>query len=313
MFFKSLHPFETTFRRVYTIPNKHENVRERIHPFESTVCWSTNWEQHGFEQASREGAVLPQPAFPECRSAMDASGPMLPDWEYQNPGEKSGLGQAPAAEWLDLLTEPLEAARPYPWKHFSEQPQTRLSEVWQLREGVLSCQGTPKGYLYLDHDFTDFVLRLEWRWPEGAKPGNGGVLFRIEGPDKIWPRSLEAQINAGQAGDFWGLGGFALAGPPDRMKTAEHAQFGRLTHLKRAADLEKPPGQWNEYEIIARGPTVTLRINGQEVNRATGCDTRAGRICLTAEGDAIQFRNLRLQPVAAATGPSAPEAEPGTR
>jgi hypothetical protein len=204
-----------------------------------------------------------------------------------------------AAEWIDLLAGPLESAQPYAWKHFSEEPQSKLSEVWQLRDGVLSCRGTPKGYLYLDHNFTDFILRLEWRWPEAGKPGNGGVLFRISGPDKVWPRSLEAQINAGQAGDFWGLDGFALDGPSERMKTLDQAQSGRLTNLKRTADLEKPAGQWNEYEIIARGPTVTLRINGQEVNRATGCDTHPGRICLTAEGDAIHFRNVRLQPLAA--------------
>lgn len=202
----------------------------------------------------------------------------------------------PAAEGLDLLAGPLETARPYTWKHFSENPQTKLSDVWQLRDGVLICRGTPKGYLYLDHDFTDFTLRLEWRWPEGKKPGNGGVLFRITGPNKIWPRSLEAQINAGQAGDFWGLAGFALDGPAERKKTANHAQFGKLTHLKRVADLERPAGQWNEYDIIARGPIVILRINGQEVNRATGCDAPAGKICLTAEGDEIHFRNVRLEP-----------------
>lgn len=202
---------------------------------------------------------------------------------------------APAAEGIDLLANPLEAARPYAWKHFSENPQTKLSDVWQLRDGVLNCRGTPKGYLYLDQDFTDFTLRLEWRWPAGKKPGNGGVLIRITGSDKIWPRSLEAQINAGQGGDFWGLDGFALEGPAPRMKTVDHPQFGKLTNLKRTADLELPAGQWNEYEIIARGPVVTLRINGREVNRATGCDVRAGRICLTAEGSEIEFRNVRLQ------------------
>lgn len=201
----------------------------------------------------------------------------------------------PAAEGLDLLAGPLETARPYVWKHFSENPQTKLSDVWQLRDGVLVCRGTPKGYLYLDHNFTDFTLRLEWRWPEGKKPGNGGVLFRITGPNKIWPRSLEAQINAGQAGDFWGLAGFVLDGPAERKKAVDHAQFGKLTNLKRMADVERPAGRWNEYEIIARGPVVTLRVNGQEVNRATGCDARAGRICLTAEGDEIHFRNVRLE------------------
>jgi hypothetical protein len=198
---------------------------------------------------------------------------------------------------VDLLAHPLDSARPYAWKHFSEDPKTKLPDVWQLRDGVLVCRGAPKGYLYLDHDFTNFVLRLEWRWPEGKKPGNGGVLFRLSGPDKIWPRSLEAQLNTGEAGDFWGLDGFTLDGPAERKKMLDHAQFGKLTHLKRVADLEKPAGQWNQYAILAVGPVVTLRINGKEANRATGCDVRAGKICLTAEGDEIEFRNIVLQPL----------------
>jgi len=196
---------------------------------------------------------------------------------------------------LDLLAQPLETARPYAWKHFSENSQTKLSEVWQLRDGVLVCRGTPKGYLYLDYDFTNFILRLEWRWPEGKKPGNGGVLIRLTGPDRIWPRSLEAQLNTGEAGDFWGLDGFLLDGPAGRKKTLDPTQFGKLTNLKRTADLEKPAGQWNQFEIIARGPTVILRVNDQEANRATGCDVRAGRICFTAEGGEIHFRNVHLQ------------------
>jgi len=198
---------------------------------------------------------------------------------------------------LNLLNQPLESAHPYAWKYFSEDPQTKLADVWQLRDGVLVCRGTPKGYLYLDHDFTNFILRLEWRWTEGKKPGNGGVLFRLTGPDKIWPRSLEAQLNAAQAGDFWGLDGFALDGPAERKKTLDHAQFGKLTNLKRVAELEKPAGQWNQYAIMAVGPVVTLRVNGKEANRATGCDVRAGRISLTAEGDEIHFRNITLVPL----------------
>ncbi|MCY2953389.1 MAG: M60 family metallopeptidase [Planctomycetota bacterium] len=206
---------------------------------------------------------------------------------------------------VDLLAGPLDAAGPLAWKHFSEDPKARLADVWQLRDGVLVCRGAPKGYLYLDRGFADFVLKLQWRWPEGKQPGSGGVLVRITGTDKIWPRSLEAQLNAGQAGDFWGIGGFALDGPADRMKTLEDPKLGRLTHLKRTANLENPAGQWNEYEIIARGDTVTLRINGKEVNRATRCDGKPGRICLTAEGSEIHFRNVKLQSLDQAAAASA--------
>ena len=116
----------------------------------------------------------------------------------------------------------------------------------------------------------------------------------MTGPQRVWPKSLEAQINAGQVGDFWGLAGYSVSGPADRMKVVEHPQFGKLTNVKKAADLEKPVGEWNDYEIAVDGAKVTLTVNGQVVNQTTDCEVVPGKILLTAEGDEYQFRNLRL-------------------
>ena len=193
---------------------------------------------------------------------------------------------------IDLLNPPPRAAGSA-WKHFSEDPDTKFGDVWQIKDGVLVCKGTPKGYIYTVHDYADFVLRLQWRWPPGGRPGKGGVLLRTTGEHKIWPKSLEAQINVG---DFWGLGGFRLKGPDDRSKSLEHPQFGKLTNVKKAEHVERPAGQWNDYEITARGDVVVLSINGKEVNRATGCETAPGKILLTSEGNEIHFRNIRLIP-----------------
>ena len=184
------------------------------------------------------------------------------------------------------------------WRSFHEGG-AKTADVWTLNaDGVLHCKGLPLGYLFTEKQYGSFILELEYRWPAGQKPGRGGVLIRTQGQDKIWPKSLEAQINHPDAGDFWGLGGFALDGPPERLKTAEHPQFGKLTNLKKTAQAEKPAGQWNCYKITADGPTVTLEINGQVVNRATACDPTPGRILLTSEGNPIEFRNVRLTPIA---------------
>ncbi len=179
-------------------------------------------------------------------------------------------------------------------EYYSADPLVRMEDVWRMEDDVLICRGKPLGYIYTGTDYHDFTLKLEWRWPEGKEPGKGGVLIRMTGEHKIWPRSLEAQINAGQAGDFWGLAGYELTGPEERTTSLEDEQFGKLTNVKRAKDVEKPAGQWNTYEIIAEGDTVTLIINGQQVNKATGCDLDAGRICLTSEGSEIHFRNITL-------------------
>jgi hypothetical protein len=202
-------------------------------------------------------------------------------------------GDRPGSE-IDLLAAPAGAGDLAAWKYFGEDPQSKRGDVWQLKEGVLICKGSPRGYLYTAQSYTDFVLKLQWRIPAAAKPHCGGVLVRMSGPNKIWPKSLEAQINHPDAGDFWGLDGYRLDGPAARKKTLEHKQFGALTNLKKAEEAERPLGQWNQYEIVAVGGTVTLKINGREVNQATGCDVAAGPICLTAEGNEIHFRNVKL-------------------
>ena len=186
-----------------------------------------------------------------------------------------------------LMSESLEA-----WACYLADPQAQVQDVWRVEDGVLICTGKPLGYLYTKKDYGDFVLKLQWRWPPEKDAGKGGVLIRMTGEHRIWPKSLEAQLNAGGAGDFWGLAGYGLSGPVERTRSSDHEEFGRLTNVKKTKALEKPPGQWNTYEIIAEGGTVTLIINGEEVNRATGCALEAGRICLTSEGSEIHFRNV---------------------
>ena len=181
------------------------------------------------------------------------------------------------------------------WKSY-HQDGAKTADVWSLdAQGVLHCQGQPLGYLFTEKNYDNFVLELDWRWPPGKEPGKGGVLIRTTGEDKIWPKSLEAQINAGDAGDFWGLDGYQLDGPADRKTSLEHPQFGKLTNVKKSAAVEKPAGQWNHYKIVADGPVVTLEINGQTVNRATNCETAPGKIVLTAEGSPIEYRHVQLR------------------
>lgn len=191
---------------------------------------------------------------------------------------------------LNMLNE-------YFWSFYSSVDDSKINDVWRIEDDILVCSGLPLGYLYSKTDYNDFVMKLEWRWPADKEPGKGGVLIRTVGENKIWPKSLEAQINAGDAGDFWGLDGYELQGPADRTHSLDNEKFGRLTHVKKTQALEKSAGQWNTYEIIADGDTVTLIINGTEVNKATGCAPNRGRICLTSEGSEIHFRNLKLRPL----------------
>jgi hypothetical protein len=175
------------------------------------------------------------------------------------------------------------------WTFYLRDSNARMEDVWSVAGDVLHCKGQPVGYLRTEKKYTNYVLKLQWRWPEGSKPGNSGVLLRIVGPDKVWPKSIEAQLANRAAGDIFGIGEFPIKGDPDRSR-------GRHT-AKLNPSNEKPPGQWNDYEIILKGGDLTLKVNGLVQNTATEVDEVAGTIGLQSEGAPIEFRNILLIPL----------------
>jgi hypothetical protein len=195
----------------------------------------------------------------------------------------------------ELIAKQLPNGEIEGWKSFHQGGATKTGDVWKLQaDGVLVCKGNPLGYLYTEKTYTDVSMELEWRWPPEGKPGNGGLLLRVAGEHKIWPKSLEVQLNNGQAGDFWGLGGYSLVGPADRMESMDNTEFGKLTHVKFTKKLERPAGQWNQCKVQLKGGVIRVEINGEPANAANHCEALAGPIVLTSEGSEIQFRNVRL-------------------
>lgn len=161
--------------------------------------------------------------------------------------------------------------------------------IWKVEEGVLQTLGSPAGYIYTAGEYTNYVLKLEWRFsPVTKKAGNSGVLLRRIGEHTVWPRSVEAQLQSGAAGDFWNIGEFAMKTEPARLN-------GRNT--KATGVAERPIGEWNEYEIHVAHDRVRLFVNGELLNEAWDVAEVAGNICLQSEGAEIHFRRIRLAPV----------------
>lgn len=154
---------------------------------------------------------------------------------------------------------------------------------------VLACAGQPVGYLRTERAFTSFELTVEWRFPDPERPGNSGVLLRVQAPDTIWPRSIEAQLNSGDAGDLWNIGAFPMQA--DAARTS-----GRHT-AKALPSSERPLGEWNTYVITLRDGDLTLAVNGQVQNRARWCAELPGGIALQSEGAPIEFRRVELREI----------------
>lgn len=178
------------------------------------------------------------------------------------------------------------------WTYVLSDPDVAMDQVWSVEEGVLKCTGKPAGYLRTEsNDFENYKLTLEWRWP--AEPGNNGVLVHTSTPDElgVWPNSLEVQLAHENAGDFWVIGTEI-----DVENEAERVRGRR--HLNLTDGAEKPAGEWNTMEIVCDGPKVTVTVNGELVNEGTNSTVTKGAICLQSEGAPIEYRHIKLIPLA---------------
>lgn len=177
------------------------------------------------------------------------------------------------------------------WKRFLEPGKGGdPDKVWTVANGEITCLGKPAGYIITEKEYDSFVLKFEWRWP--SKPGNSGCFVYVVGEDKVWPKGVEAQLMHEHAGDFWLVDGFKL----DIDNARKDPKSDR--HWFRAKDnVEKPAGEWNQYEVYCQGDTVRLVINGHDVNVGTKPELTRGKILLQSEGSEIQFRNIAIKPL----------------
>ncbi len=142
-----------------------------------------------------------------------------------------------------------------------------MPENWKADNGEVHLLGGGSPHLASQWDYDDFDVRLQWR---AHKAGyNSGFYIRSG-------RQVGAnQINLAQksAGNL--LGG-AKGGPG-------------------VPELQKAPGEWNEWRVLAVGDKVTFWCNGKQAWEVTGFKDKRGYLGLQAEGAAIDFRSLRIK------------------
>jgi hypothetical protein len=152
-----------------------------------------------------------------------------------------------------------------------------------VKKGVIHITGDPFGYMRTREAYSDYTLHLEWRWPVEAT--NSGVFIHAQAPDGIWPRCIECQLMAGNAGDFVCMAGADMA---------ERTDKNSIVVKKKVDSNEKALGEWNTMEVTCQGNTLVVYVNGILQNQATGTNLSGGSICLQSEGKAIEFRNVYL-------------------
>lgn len=183
------------------------------------------------------------------------------------------------------------------------------------------------GYIGTEKEYGDYHLRFQYRWgekkfePRYKMKRDAGLYYHILGPDAVWPRALQFQIEQDNVGDLIALYGMQLdswvdpktrdqATPtflgPDRGGVSRVLGGKGIAYQKHLAGEHEVDG-WNTAEIIARGDSTTHVLNGKVINQGKnvrlvdpekGGEPRAvtrGRIALEIEAAEIFFRNVEIR------------------
>ncbi len=161
-------------------------------------------------------------------------------------------------------------------------------------DGVIACDGTPTGFFTTTASYDKgYRLHIEWRWTQPTGTPNGGVLVHISsGPknDTAWPFCIQMQLKAGSVGDVLPMAGATCAELPNPPGTTP-------TVARQKPDSEKPSGEWNTYDIVCRGDTIEVTVNGVLQNTVTKCDPHTDKVGFQFEGFPFELRHFTLAPL----------------
>lgn len=183
---------------------------------------------------------------------------------------------------------------------------------WSVRDGAITGQSTAENpctanqfMVWQGGDVADFELKLKFR--VSGNGGNSGVQFR----SVLRPNGLAVgyQADIFQSGPY--LGGVcdeihSRTGPEllsaNGQKTVIDATGKRTATDLGASATMKPPGEWNEYHITARGQHIILEINGVKstdlIDQEEGHFDLSGFLGLqlrSGEPMTVQFKDIQLR------------------
>ena len=160
-----------------------------------------------------------------------------------------------------------------------------------VEKDMIVTKASGGGWLSTEKTYGDFILRLEYRMEAGA---NSGVFLRAPREGNPWIAGMEIQL---------------LDDAHPKYKTLKPWQYtgsiyGVVPPKKSAI---KAAGQWNQVEIRAKGPSVTVIINGETVVEADltkhrdaekehpGITRKDGYLGLQSHDERVEFRKIEIK------------------
>jgi hypothetical protein len=167
-------------------------------------------------------------------------------------------------------------------------------ENYEVKNGAIVCKPEKGGTIFTREQFDDFAVRLEFNLPHG---GNNGLAIRYPGSgDAAYGATCELQVLHDDAPQYADLDPRQFHGSAYGMVAAHKGYL-------------RSPGQWNFQEVIVRGPTILVELNGTPILNADlskvtsfledrphpGKDRTSGHFGFAGHNDPVAFRNIQIR------------------
>jgi hypothetical protein len=167
------------------------------------------------------------------------------------------------------------------------------TDGYLARDGILSCKKESGGRLFTTKEYSDFILRFEFKLEPG---GNNGIAIRAPMEDRPSRAGMEIQVLDDDADRYKNLKPYQYHGSIYGMVPAKRG------HLK-------PAGEWNSEEILCQGSHVRVTLNGTVIvdadlakidkpmdgNEHPGRFRKKGYVGFIGHRSHVEFRNVRIK------------------
>src|SRR5438067_547437 len=120
-------------------------------------------------------------------------------------------------------------------------------DQYEVKDGAIVCKPKKGGTIYTKEEYSDFVARVEYRLPPG---GNNGLAIRYPGHgDTAYLGMCEVQVLDDTSPMYAKLDPRQYNGSAYGMVPAHRGYL-------------RPVGEWNFEEVIVKGPTLKVELNG---------------------------------------------------
>lgn len=168
---------------------------------------------------------------------------------------------------------------------------------YEVIDGAIVCRQGKSGSLLTPDEYTDFILRCEFKLPPA---GNNGLALRMPASGSPASVGLELQVIDND--------GYNAAHP--KAPLLPYQYHGSLYNCVGAKHgYLRPVGQWNYQEVEVRGQKIKVTLNGTKIldvdidqfdrsqieHPPGGLDRRTGRIGFAGHNDPVAFRSLQVK------------------